>query len=73
MEENMSAMKDGLMVFDHSELEKVKGGDRSFLSQWWLDFQEQPPFQASIGLEQTFTLASPPVAVLVKLCSMCSS
>lgn len=43
----MSAMTYGLMV-----LEKVKGGDRSFLSQWWLDFQEQPPFQASIGLEQ---------------------
>jgi hypothetical protein len=33
MEENMSAMKDGLGVFDQSESEKVKGGDRSFLSQ----------------------------------------
>jgi hypothetical protein len=33
MDENMSAMKDGLRVFGQSELEKVKGGDRSFLSQ----------------------------------------
>jgi len=34
MEESISAMKDGMRVFDQSELEKVKGGDRSFLSQW---------------------------------------
>jgi hypothetical protein len=50
MEENVLVIKDGLRMFDQSELKKMKGGNRNVLSQWELDFQEHPPFQASIGL-----------------------